>query len=563
MHLLSLFLNSSVHFSSYTSWSLITSFGLFSVDHFWLYVVAPGIGAISLFCLLISICCLRWKKRAKTASNASSRSINSPNISLAGSRRAGGGSRTGTLELSSLLPRKSSATRATEYSISSIRFLEELGEGAFGKVYRGELVMPQGAVIPIAIKTLKEDATNRTRSDFQREADLMTDLQHPNIVCLLGVCFRDEPLSMLFEFMSEGDLHEFLISQSPRSDIPVSHNSSHGVHGKKSLDLNDFLHISTQIAAGMEYLSSHHYVHRDLAARNCLVGDHLTVKISDFGLSRDIYASDYYRVQSKSLLPVRWMPPESILYGKFTSESDIWSFGVVLWEVFSYGHQPYYGYSNQEVIEMIRSRHLLPCPEDCPPHIYSLMVETWHELPNKRPSFAELHTRLRNWKAVYSNPSSAIQSNMSGDTQSMISGNSSSQHYNFGRNPRAPTNLPPPPMGPSQQHPNQAPNIIPLSSHYSSQPIKGATPTGQPLHVNIPAPPVGHNFTNMNHHHIQQHFFSNQPTASPQTGTAFILNQHHFAGSSNGKDPQQFTRPNSSAANSNRNGPNGNYRGYH
>lgn len=504
--------------------------------------------------------------------------MNSPSIGLGGGRRGGSGtgsrtgSRTGTLELSSLLPRKSSAAhRATEYSISSIRFLEELGEGAFGKVYRGELVMPQGAVIPIAIKTLKEDATNKTRNDFQREADLMTDLQHPNIVCLLGVCFRDEPMSMLFEFMSEGDLHEFLISHSPRSDIPPpNHSISSNGHGKKVLDLNDFLHISTQIAAGMEYLSSHHYVHRDLAARNCLVGDHLTVKISDFGLSRDIYASDYYRVQSKSLLPVRWMPPESILYGKFTSESDIWSFGVVLWEVFSYGHQPYYGYSNQEVIDMIRSRHLLRCPEDCPPHIYSLMVETWNELPNKRPSFAELHTRLRNWKAVYSNPSSAIPSNTSADSQSMKSvGTSSSQHHNFAGHTRPPTHYPPPPgmmnqpqLGNRSPYPVTQPNTpnVPISTHYSSQPIKGATPTiGQPLHVNIPAPPVGHNFTNMNHHHIQQHFFSNQPTASPQTGTPFILNQHHFAGNGN---QQLSSRPNSSAAGPN-SGRNAGYRGYH
>ena len=236
----------------------------------------------------------------------------------------------GSVELSSLLPRK--AQRAIEYSLSSIRFIEELGEGAFGKVYRGELVMPQGAVLPIAIKTLKEDATNKTKGDFQREADLMADLQHPNIVCLLGVCFREEPMSMLFEFMSEGDLHEFLLKHSPRTDMPPPPNAL----VRKVLDIQDFLHISTQIAAGMEYLSNHHYVHRDLAARNCLVGDHLTVKISDFGLSRDIYAADYYRVQSKSLLPVRWMPPESILYGKFTSESDVWSFGVVLWEVINF-----------------------------------------------------------------------------------------------------------------------------------------------------------------------------------------------------------------------------------
>lgn len=149
----------------------------------------------------------------------------------------------------------------------------------------------------------------------------------------------------------------------------------------------------------MEYLASHHFIHRDLAARNVLVGDGLTIKISDFGLSRDIYSSDYYRVQSKSLLPVRWMPPESILYGKFTTDSDVWSFGVVLWEVFSFGLQPYFGYSNQEVIEMIRSRQILPQPEDCPARIYGLMVECWHEMPSRRPSFRESHARLRAWKS--------------------------------------------------------------------------------------------------------------------------------------------------------------------
>lgn len=105
-----------------------------------------------------------------------------------------------------------------------------------------------------------------------------------------------------------------------------------------------------------------------------------------------------FSVQSKSLLPVRWMPPESILYGKFTTESDVWSYGVVLWEIYSYGLQPYYGYNNQEVINMIRSRRLLPCPENCPSHVYSLMVECWAELAVRRPSFGEICHRLRIWK---------------------------------------------------------------------------------------------------------------------------------------------------------------------
>lgn len=148
----------------------------------------------------------------------------------------------------------------------------------------------------------------------------------------------------------------------------------------------------------MEYLSENHYVHRDLAARNCLVSKDMIVKISDFGLSRDMYSCDYYRVQSKSLLPVRWMPPESILYGKFTTESDVWSYGVVLWEIYSYGVQPYYGYNNQEVINLIRSRKLLPCPDACPSYCYALMVECWAEQAIRRPNFSEIAHRLKIWK---------------------------------------------------------------------------------------------------------------------------------------------------------------------
>lgn len=163
-----------------------------------------------------------------------------------------------------------------------------------------------------------------------------------------------------------------------------------------------------------------------------MVNDNLTVKISDFGLSRDVYSNDYYRVQGKALLPVRWMPPEAILYNKFTIESDVWSFGVVLWEIYSYGlqvnasmlmgfsknglnitivfMQPYYGYSNQDVIDMVRSRQLLACPSECPSRIYSLMVECWSEVPLRRPTFTEIHNRLRSWEGLASvgAPSSSI-----------------------------------------------------------------------------------------------------------------------------------------------------------
>ncbi|XP_050525868.1 tyrosine-protein kinase transmembrane receptor Ror-like isoform X2 [Daktulosphaira vitifoliae] len=348
--------------------------------------------SITLFIVLLVmvICCIR--KRRKRQNSAIRRRLppytNQKQDIVKG--------KTNGLELSSLIPGSSASsqksdkfTKVRQYSLGEITFLQEIGEGAFGKVFKGQVPNDMGAIIMVAIKTLKEGASAKTAADFKRETDLMGELRHPNVVCLVGMCAR--PACLLFEFMAGGDLHEFLMTRSPHSpNSPVA----------PPLNQADFMYIATQIAAGMEYLCSHHYVHRDLAARNCLVAENLTVKISDFGLSRDIYSSDYYRVQSKSLLPVRWMPPESILYGKFTTESDVWSYGVVLWEVYSYGLQPYYGYSNQEVIEMIRSRQLLPCPQECPSRMYSLMMECWHEAPVRRPNFTEIHSRLRQWAAM-------------------------------------------------------------------------------------------------------------------------------------------------------------------
>ena len=347
-----------------------------------LLIMVPCIAVPIALALLFVII---WMCR-KSKNNPSNINTKNPNY------RGGTG---GQLELSPLNAKM--PVRAQEFPISSMRFVQELGEGAFGKVYKGELVCypSDNAITKVAIKTLKENAAPKVQGDFRREVDLMTDLKHPNIVCLIGVCVREEPMCMLFEYMTHGDLHEYLIMHSPHSDVSVSDDEG----TQQVLGHGDMLYIASQIAAGMEYLASHHFVHRDLAARNILVGDHLTVKISDFGLSRDIYSSDYYRVQSKSLLPVRWMPPESILYGKFTVESDVWSFGVVLWEIFSFGLQPYYGYTNQEVIEMIRARQILPRPEDCPPPMYSLMMECWNEVPSHRPAFRDIHTRLRSWKA--------------------------------------------------------------------------------------------------------------------------------------------------------------------
>ncbi|KAF5906154.1 NT-3 growth factor receptor-like, partial [Clarias magur] len=222
----------------------------------------------------------------------------------------------------------------------------ELGEGAFGKVFLAECynLSPTKEKMLVAVKTLK-DPTLAARKDFQREAELLTNLQHEHIVKFYGVCVDGDPLIMVFEYMKHGDLNKFLRAHGPDATILVD---GHPMQSNGELGLSQMLHIATQIAAGMVYLSSQHFVHRDLATRNCLVGNGLLVKIGDFGMSRDIYNMDYYRVGGHTMLPIRWMPPESIMYRKFSTESDVWSFGVIMWEIFTYGKQPWFQLSNNE-----------------------------------------------------------------------------------------------------------------------------------------------------------------------------------------------------------------------
>ncbi|TSL28214.1 BDNF/NT-3 growth factors receptor [Bagarius yarrelli] len=222
----------------------------------------------------------------------------------------------------------------------------ELGEGAFGKVFLAECynLTPDQEKILVAVKTLKE-ASESGRADFHREAELLTNLQHEHIVKFYGVCVESDPLIMVFEYMKHGDLNKFLRAHGPDAILMADGQHSMLVE----LTQSQMLHIAQQIAAGMVYLASQHFVHRDLATRNCLVGENLLVKIGDFGMSRDVYSTDYYRVGGHTMLPIRWMPPESIMYRRFTTESDVWSLGVVLWEIFTYGKQPWYQLSNNEV----------------------------------------------------------------------------------------------------------------------------------------------------------------------------------------------------------------------
>ncbi|XP_041914849.1 tyrosine-protein kinase transmembrane receptor ROR2 [Alosa alosa] len=366
-----------------------------------LYILIPSIAIPLVIACLFFLVCMCRNKQKESADTPTRRQLTA--------------SPSQDMELP-LLNQHKHQGKLREINLSAVRFMEELGEDRFGKVYKGHLygTAPGEQTQVVAIKTVKDKDEGALREEFRHEAMLRSRLQHPNIVCLLGIVTKEQPMSMVFSYSSHGDLHEFLVMRSPHSDVGSSDDDK---TVKSTLEQADFLHIVTQVAAGMEYLSSHHVVHKDLAARNILVYDKLNVKILDLGLFREVYSADYYKLMGANPFPIRWMSPEAIVYGKFLTDSDIWSYGVVLWEIFSYGLQPYCGYSNQDVIEMVRNRQVLSCPDDCPAWIYTLMLECWSEFPARRPRFKDIHTRLRTWESLSNYNSSAQTSGASNTTQ--------------------------------------------------------------------------------------------------------------------------------------------------
>ena len=208
-----------------------------------------------------------------------------------------------------------------------------------------------------------------------------------HVVKLFGVVSQGQPTLVIMELMANGDLKSYLRSHRPEAD-----GFSHPV--KQPPTLQRILQMAIEIADGMAYLAAKKFVHRDLAARNCMVAEDLTVKIGDFGMTRDVYETDYYRKGTKGLLPVRWMAPESLKDGVFTSNSDIWSYGVVLWEMATLASQPYQGLSNDQVLRYVIDGGIMERPENCPDKLYVLMRCCWKHKPSERSTFLDLITML-------------------------------------------------------------------------------------------------------------------------------------------------------------------------
>ena len=287
-----------------------------------------------------------------------------------------------------------------EYPRNELEFIKDIGQGAFGRMFKARApnIRKGEEYTTVVVKMLKDDASEDMELDFEREAALLLELDHPNVIKLLGACAIGRPRCLLFEYMSKGDLNEFLRKQSPDHFIIRNRSTELLSHPQDRPKLDHFqqLEISKQLASAMMYVSGKGYVHRDLATRNCLVGDDLVVKISDFGLTRRVQLEqgEAYIGSEHDAIPIRWMPIEAILYNRFTFESDVWSFGVVLWEIFSFALQPYYDMDLKEVIKYISEGQVLSCPDNTPQDVYDLMKSCWRLEPHERPSFEEVYHRI-------------------------------------------------------------------------------------------------------------------------------------------------------------------------
>ncbi|OXB62738.1 hypothetical protein ASZ78_010805 [Callipepla squamata] len=280
-----------------------------------------------------------------------------------------------------------------------------LGEGCFGQVVLAEAIGldkdKPNRVTKVAVKMLKSDATEKDLSDLISEMEMMKMIgKHKNIINLLGACTQDGPLYVIVEYASKGNLREYLQARRPPG-MEYCYNPTRVP--EEQLSFKDLVSCAYQVARGMEYLASKKCIHRDLAARNVLVTEDNVMKIADFGLARDIHHIDYYKKTTNGRLPVKWMAPEALFDRIYTHQSDVWSFGVLLWEIFTLGGSPYPGVPVEELFKLLKEGHRMDKPSNCTNELYMMMRDCWHAVPSQRPTFKQLVEDLDRIVAMTSN----------------------------------------------------------------------------------------------------------------------------------------------------------------
>ncbi|XP_066584360.1 proto-oncogene tyrosine-protein kinase receptor Ret [Prorops nasuta] len=315
-----------------------------------------------------------------------------------------------------LLPKSNPPDPKWEFPRSRLTIEQVLGEGEFGRVLRAKAVDIGGWPGPttVAVKTLKEGACASELADLLSEYQLLKETQHPNVIRLLGACTAPGgPVYLIIEFAEFGSLRNYLRrsrhleseGRVPCSTSLLSASPNNITEDLQSVDTTsnyaitprDILSFAWQISKGMAYLADIKLVHRDLAARNVLLAAGKVCKISDFGLTRDVYEDDAYLKRSKGRVPVKWMAPESLADHVYTSKSDVWSFGVLLWELVTLGASPYPGVDVHNLYNLLKVGYRMERPANCSPQLYRLMISCWHDEPGMRPSFKELTC---NWERM-------------------------------------------------------------------------------------------------------------------------------------------------------------------
>ncbi|XP_058860458.1 fibroblast growth factor receptor 3-like isoform X1 [Acipenser ruthenus] len=326
------------------------------------------------------------KRQQVSLESNSSMNSNTPLVRIARLSSSDGPMLANVLELE--LP----ADPKWEFQRTRLTLGKPLGEGCFGQVVMAEAIGidkdKPNKPATVAVKMLKDDATDKDLSDLVSEMEMMKMIgKHKNIINLLGACTQDGPLYVLVEYASKGNLREYLRARRPPG---MDYSFDTCKIPDEQLTFKDLVSCAYQVARGMEYLASQKCIHRDLAARNVLVTDDNVMKIADFGLARDVHNIDYYKKTTNGRLPVKWMAPEALFDRVYTHQSDVWSYGVLLWEIFTLGGSPYPGIPVEELFKLLKEGHRMDKPANCTHELYMIMRECWHAVPSQRPTFKQL-----------------------------------------------------------------------------------------------------------------------------------------------------------------------------
>ncbi|XP_041426814.1 fibroblast growth factor receptor 2-like isoform X4 [Xenopus laevis] len=279
-----------------------------------------------------------------------------------------------------------------EFSRDKMTLGKPLGEGCFGQVVMAEALgidkeRPKESVT-VAVKMLKDDATEKDLADLVSEMEMMKMIgKHKNIINLLGACTQGGTLYVIVEYAAKGNLRQYLRARRP---LEMEYSFDVTRVPDEQMTFKDLVSCTYQIARGMEYLASQKCIHRDLAARNVLVTENNVMKIADFGLARDVNNIDYYKKTTNGRLPVKWMAPEALFDRVYTHQSDVWSFGVLMWEIFTLGGSPYPGIPVEELFKLLKEGHRMDKPANCTNELYMMMRDCWHAIPSHRPTFKQL-----------------------------------------------------------------------------------------------------------------------------------------------------------------------------